>query len=725
MQSLERLPLHVSRAGLSPLLGVALSGGGVRASLFALGALTYLVDSKESERVTEISSVSGGSITNGFIAQRCDFQSVKPLEFDRHASELAKAITYGLVSKRFVIATYGFLGISVIAVIVVIHFLWPFSLAIWFDVVLVALFGILLLLRGLLLAYLFQRQLFGTSDHPTLRSIKSKVAHIFCATDLNASMPVYFTNAGRHFYSPAWGRAEPERAGQTRVADAVRASAAFPGGIPPMRLDVHDFDVSPTPLEKLQQWQQLAFGNVGKKPPSVLYLADGGIWNNLGTDWFEPSTRLRVSTAADWHPQAEQLLVVDASAPTAVKPLLTGFWFPFVAEALSLFRVWLVLYASTVDARVENLRSRASEPDAERSMRQKRPFLVRLIDPVWGGVSLGQLVWLGDPDHWSGRWSLSAALKRLRHRSPPTRRWVVRNFAWLNKWTAWVPTTLFAVPPEVAVQLLIHGWFSTAQTMAGSSGGAPSVEFPGVERFTKLLGLDAHRLPFIHATVLGPISALKESQLLRLIEKCLQDRADFTSWLAEKIGEEVGPATDAQYREDQELLRHLEEEEREADQAFPVRLSNLWAEIAGAEIKVIKREYAAAREIFDRIFSRIEMSDKFIDPLALANYGYALARTGDTRASTVVHQVEEKIRTQAPSPLPKRTALAWFTTAGIYALLGDAESAVRALRESARSSKDTRSWLGSERDSEMDRFSRIRNDPAFVAIEREILEQAE
>lgn len=89
-------------------LGVALSGGGVRASLFALGALTYLVDSRECERVTEISSVSGGSITNAFVAQRCDFQRVTREEFDAIAAKLASAITSGLLSKRFVLATYGF-----------------------------------------------------------------------------------------------------------------------------------------------------------------------------------------------------------------------------------------------------------------------------------------------------------------------------------------------------------------------------------------------------------------------------------------------------------------------------------------------------------------------------------------------------------------------------------------------------------------------------------------
>ena len=48
-------------------LGVALSGGGVRAAAFALGALLYLVDTGLNKRVKVISSVSGASLTNGFV----------------------------------------------------------------------------------------------------------------------------------------------------------------------------------------------------------------------------------------------------------------------------------------------------------------------------------------------------------------------------------------------------------------------------------------------------------------------------------------------------------------------------------------------------------------------------------------------------------------------------------------------------------------------------------
>src|ERR1700730_6198201 len=52
---------------------VALSGGGHRASLFGLGALMALVDTGEHTDVTSITSVSGVSLTNGWLATNLVF----------------------------------------------------------------------------------------------------------------------------------------------------------------------------------------------------------------------------------------------------------------------------------------------------------------------------------------------------------------------------------------------------------------------------------------------------------------------------------------------------------------------------------------------------------------------------------------------------------------------------------------------------------------------------
>ena len=53
-------------------IGLALSGGGFRATLFHLGAIRRLNEFGIAARLTSISSVSGGSILNGFLASRLD-----------------------------------------------------------------------------------------------------------------------------------------------------------------------------------------------------------------------------------------------------------------------------------------------------------------------------------------------------------------------------------------------------------------------------------------------------------------------------------------------------------------------------------------------------------------------------------------------------------------------------------------------------------------------------
>src|SRR6266852_8666340 len=55
---------------ISNSIGLALSGGGFRATLFHLGAIRRLHELGILPKLTTISSVSGGSILNGFLASR-------------------------------------------------------------------------------------------------------------------------------------------------------------------------------------------------------------------------------------------------------------------------------------------------------------------------------------------------------------------------------------------------------------------------------------------------------------------------------------------------------------------------------------------------------------------------------------------------------------------------------------------------------------------------------
>lgn len=67
-QTTEQTPGHTAPTP-AVRIAISLSGGGYRAAAFGLGALMYLADVKLAHKISVISSVSGGSITNAFAAK--------------------------------------------------------------------------------------------------------------------------------------------------------------------------------------------------------------------------------------------------------------------------------------------------------------------------------------------------------------------------------------------------------------------------------------------------------------------------------------------------------------------------------------------------------------------------------------------------------------------------------------------------------------------------------
>jgi hypothetical protein len=75
-----------------PRVGVALSGGGHRATMWGIGVLMYLVDAGRHTDVVAISSVSGGSIANGAVAHEVDLATTDPQEFRRRLRPLVRHV---------------------------------------------------------------------------------------------------------------------------------------------------------------------------------------------------------------------------------------------------------------------------------------------------------------------------------------------------------------------------------------------------------------------------------------------------------------------------------------------------------------------------------------------------------------------------------------------------------------------------------------------------------
>jgi predicted acylesterase/phospholipase RssA len=69
-------------------IGLALSGGGFRATLYHLGLVRFLRDAGILSRVSRITSVSGGSIFAAHLVLNWDRYNGSPEDFEAAAAEL-------------------------------------------------------------------------------------------------------------------------------------------------------------------------------------------------------------------------------------------------------------------------------------------------------------------------------------------------------------------------------------------------------------------------------------------------------------------------------------------------------------------------------------------------------------------------------------------------------------------------------------------------------------
>jgi len=381
---------------------VALSGGGVRASLFGLGLLRHLARSGANTEVAAISSVSGGSITNAAVALDGDYSKTTQEDFDSLSKDLTDRFGREGV---FFTSIWLALPLAACSLMVVLPLLYTvgeyfeanagidFSApdlraAPAFDVsplttavyVLLGVLGVMTMLFPLVRSgyqrVVYDRFLRGESSAPEPAALApasalfvalaaafsglsslvpgrrvpmtefppSTVAHVFCATDLNSGEPFYFHATGMFRSSVGEGRC-----GKLPIASAVYASAAFPLGFRPLRLRTRRLELS-------------------NHPPSTLYLSDGGVYNNLGTDWFDSNPGSRDLT----------LVIANASAPLKrLARLRLPLW--------SFRRSMSILNQNTVTPRVGALHGRgalATVLDIRQSPVEALEQLARNEDPT-------------------------------------------------------------------------------------------------------------------------------------------------------------------------------------------------------------------------------------------------------------------------------------------------------------------------------------------------------
>ena len=324
-------------------LAVSLSGGGHRATLFVLGALMYLVDANANANVTSIASVSGGSLTNGLVGQEVDFRQTGSAEFrQRVAAPLATQIALkGTLFTPFLSKLYLFVLIvwGIVAVVVPLIGWAPWYLRLVVFIVLIASWGWFFGKRGALCASAFRKTLFSPAGRTTTLSQLKKdgLDHVICSTELRSAEQVYF--AGDFVYSFALGHGTPA---DMPLAQAVQASAAYPGGFPPATVPArrHHFTDAPPPP------------NGPPASPHYMVLTDGGVYDNMGDQWargFADRVK-RWPALGDGRTPPNRLVVVNASARVPWSPFRRRL-IPLIGEVLALLRVMDVMFINTTNVR--------------------------------------------------------------------------------------------------------------------------------------------------------------------------------------------------------------------------------------------------------------------------------------------------------------------------------------------------------------------------------------
>ena len=439
-------------------VAIALSGGGHRASLFGLGVLLYLADAGKNRSVVSVSSVSGGSLTNAFVAQGGDYSRLTGEEFERRiAQPFARQVAQvGTLWASW--TTWAYVVTLCLAVLVVLSIWWlPLNLPariVSFAFGL-AFLDLLASYRSAVCAIALRRTLYSRRGQPTqLREINStNVQHIVCATELRGGEHVYFSGEFVCSYRLGWGCP----AGLC-LADAVQASAAFPGGLPPRWL----------------RTAQHRFVEGARETPRFMVLSDGGVYDNMAEQWpiGVRSRKRRWSNETTSLRESDALVVVNASGPLpwdAIRRLRI----PIIGESFALLRVLRVLYDKTTTTRRTSLVDRFDRATREQQGLEGALIMINR-SPFWTADYF---------DRQEATWPERAIRARrvLEVLGDSSR----GQWEELAKSNTGVKTTLSRLGEDVAANLIYHGYV-LAMANLHVILGFPLIEDPSIERFRKM-----------------------------------------------------------------------------------------------------------------------------------------------------------------------------------------------------------------------------------------------
>lgn len=259
----------------SEAIGLALSGGGVRAAAFHAGVLRYMAEHGLLEKVVHVSSVSGGSLFVGMVFRHANYSWPSSKAYLR---EVFPRFRQNLTTQS--------LQLSAVSRLLLNPLNWRFILS-----------------RANVLAKAI-KGLWGVTASLS-RISDAPVWSINCTTG-ETGRRYRFKNQTMGDYELGYATV-----GDIGLANAMAISAAFPGGVGPLTINTRKFHWT-----KRKQW------NASKPEPyqppfSRLHLYDGGLYDNLGIEPLFDVGQQALKKDESLPSRITYILVSDGGAPLA------------------------------------------------------------------------------------------------------------------------------------------------------------------------------------------------------------------------------------------------------------------------------------------------------------------------------------------------------------------------------------------------------------------------
>jgi hypothetical protein len=378
---------------LRPTMGVSLSGGGHRATLFSLGALLAVSECAGTFRVAWVSSVSGGSIANGVLLRAGGLGTPSSDQLAGVVRERLRRLDRRFApfnTVRSVAALAAWLAV-VVGVLALLVWTRP-----WGGLRLLLLVAALLLLslivrqRGRILEWALDDMWLRDRGVPTTVLGWDADAERDAALDDGPEIPIFCStdllSLGPQFIGKSFLVSDDQLWTLRRISliRALRTSASFPGLLPPVWTRLRS--LAGDPATHLNRRRSRSTGAERARPPRWGLLTDGGVYNNLGTHW---GTRGRLSDhdgrvlPRRLRQPVDQHLVVDAGRDESRASPIT-FAIPFIGALRSLLQVPRASYSAALRAHRSEI---ADTTWLTRSGRREHARVVRITDRLGWGTS--------------------------------------------------------------------------------------------------------------------------------------------------------------------------------------------------------------------------------------------------------------------------------------------------------------------------------------------------